>query len=304
METIGRQATIVSIGFRQKTMPEIYDLVRAEAQVGSDVIVLSEACLGDDVVVSLDGPEVAQISQLAACYGTYIVFSVFRVGGPTGRVNSAIMFDRTGKIVGIYDKVFPYWSEFDLKPPASPGEDAPVIETDFGKVGMAICFDANFPEVFKRLSLGGAELVLWPSAYSAGMSLQAHAINYNFIIVTATMVPDCLVYDITGLETYYQKGSQGGVNISRVTVDLDRCIFHENFNMSGRERLLKEHAGEIESDIWMQREQWFTLRALKPGVSARNLAALHGLEDLRSYKSRSEKGIDKIRGYRFVGKTL
>jgi predicted amidohydrolase len=304
MNKIGRSATIVSMGFRPKTMPEVKALVLSEVQTGCDLILLPETCIGNDTLVSLDGTEVAEMAEIAAKYKTYIVFPVFRNGGRTGRLNTAIMFDRAGKIVSTYDKVFPYWSEFDMTPPATPGDDAPVVETDFGKVGIAICFDANFPEVFKRLSILGAELVLWPSAYSAGMSLQAHAINYNYMIVTATMVPDCLVYDITGQEIYYQKGSEGGVNISRVTVDLDRCIFHENFNISGRDLMLKDHAGDLESDLWLPREQWFTLRATRPGVSARVMAAEHGLEELRDYKKRSQQGIDKIRGYRFVGKTL
>ena len=69
-----------------------------------------------------------------------------------GRLNSSVLIDRTGTVVGVYDKVNPYWTEFDLKPPALPGQhDVPVYETDFGKVGFAICYDAKFPEVFERL---------------------------------------------------------------------------------------------------------------------------------------------------------
>ncbi len=41
-------------------------------------------------------------------------------------------------------------------------------------------------------------MVIWPSAYSAGRSLQAQAINFHYYIVSATHVPDCLVFDIDG----------------------------------------------------------------------------------------------------------
>ena len=86
------------------------------------------------------------------------------------------------------------------------------------RAGVFICFDVNFPEVWQKLADAGAELVVWPSAYSAGTSLQAHAINHHLYIVTSTWLADCIVYDITGQEIHYQKGD--GFNVSRITLDL------------------------------------------------------------------------------------
>jgi hypothetical protein len=221
---------------------------------------------------------------------------VYREGGVSGCVNSAILFDRSGNIACIYDKIYPFWEEFEWTPPACPGRDVHVVETDFGKVGMAICFDANFPSVFKRLSDQGAEIVLWPSAYSAGMSLQAHAINHNFIIVTSTTIPDCLVYDINGLEVLFRTGGENDVVVSRYIADLDRCIFHHDFHLEKRKKLLADHGDEIEMDTELMRERWFTLRAKMDGVSARALAAQYGMEELQPYKRRSEREIDAMRG--------
>src|SRR5262249_1576849 len=161
--------------------------------------------------------------------------------------------------LGLYDKVYPYWSEFDLAEPVSVGGCAPVFETDFGKVGAAICFDVNFPEVWQELSANGAELVVWPSAYSAGTSLQAPPPINHFYIVTSTQTSDCIVYDITGEELLYQKTP--GLNISRITLDLDRGIYHQNFNMGKRDKLLSEHIDEIVQEKWLDREQWFVLKA-------------------------------------------
>jgi len=206
------------------------------------------------------------------------------------------LIDRKGNIAGIYDKVFPFWGEGFHDPPSVPGKDIPVFETDFGKIGMAICFDANFPDAFKRLSDLGAELVIWPSAYSGGMSLQAHAINHNYYIVTSTLVPDCIMYDITGREIYYQK-NPAGINISRLNIDLDRRIFHFDLNIGKRDRLLREHAGEIEQDTCLEREGWFTLRALKSGVSVKKLAKEYGLEELSDYKKRKGDELDRLRGF-------
>jgi len=119
--------------------------------------------------------------------------------------------------------VFPYWSEYDLHPPVEPGRQVKVFQTDFGRLGLAICFDVNFPEVWQEMADQGAELVVWPSAYSAGTSLQAHALNHHFYIVTSTLTRDCLVYDVTGEELLYEKSDD--LNVSRITLDLDRaCI--------------------------------------------------------------------------------
>ncbi len=76
----------------------------------------------------------------------------------------------------------------------------PVYQADFWRIGVAICFDINFPEVWKTLADQGAELVVWPSAYSAGTALQARALNHRYYIVSAT------------------------INATHVTLELDRGI--------------------------------------------------------------------------------
>src|SRR6185503_19257698 len=149
--------------------------------------------------------------------------------------------------------------------------------------------------------LQGAELVVWPSAYSAGTSLQAHALNHHFYIVTATWTRDCVVYDITGEEVHYSKSQD--INVARVTLDLDRGIYHQNFNIDGRDKLLREHGHEVKQDKWLDREQWFVITATKPGVSARGLARQYGMEELRDYLTRSRREIDKMRGWRFAGES-
>jgi hypothetical protein len=54
----------------------------------------------------------------------------------------------------------------------------------------------------------------------------------------------------------------------------------------------------------LEREQWFILRARRNGVSARELARQHGLEELRDYIDRSRREIDEMRGLKFAARTL
>ena len=307
---IGRPVRIVSISFnpKQQSAADIIATVDREAARGTDLIVLPETWTGqnDSSTETLQGPTIAKLAALAAKHATYIVCPIDRRTEEC-RLNSAVVIDRMGKVSGIYDKVYPFWSEFDHKDPVAPGQTAPVFETDFGKVGMAICFDVNFPEVWQRLDDNGAELVLWPSAYSAGRHLQAYALLHHYYIVTSSYRGDCQVYDITGerIRDHHNSGNfdrnTAEINVARVTLDLDRCIFHSNYNRGKRDQLLKDHGDKVEQEQFLKRESWFVLKATQPGASARALTKEYGMEELRDYILRSRREIDRMRGYPFSG---
>jgi predicted amidohydrolase len=294
---IGRPVRIVSISFGNgKHLQEIVDAIDREGAKGTDLIALPETWLGqrDHVPETLDGPTISAMASLASRHGTYIVCPLDRWDGQR-RLNSAVLLDRKGQVVCVYDKVYPFWSEFDVEPTVTVGQTIPVHQADFGRVGMAICFDVNFPEVWKRLADQGAELVIWPSAYSAGTALQAHALNHHFYIATATQKSDCIVYDITGEEILYER--EDDLNVSRFTLDLDRGIYHEDFNLEKRDKLLQERGDDVFQEKSLKREAWFVLKAKRAGVSARELARQYGLEELRDYIDRSRREIDQLRGW-------
>ena len=299
-EKVGRPVTVVSLSFQGNPISEILKIVDSEGAKGTDIIVLPETWRGDQLLEPIDGESITELSRLAKKHNTYIISPIERKEG-IHHYNTAVLLDRQGKIAGMYDKVFPFWGEFDLKPPVEPGlTGAPVFETDFGKIGIAICYDANFPEVWQELKNNGAELVFWPSAYSAGRQLQAYALLHHFYIVTSTYTKDCQVYDITGERILDEKSDN--ITISRITLDLDRPLFHENFNMDKLDKLLKAHRDEVEMELSMPREQWFVLKCKKPGVSARSLSKAFGMEELGDYQSRSRIEINKKRGYNFTEK--
>lgn len=301
---VGRPVRVASIGFRGSVpLEKIASLVDEEGARGTDIIALPELSRGLDTESQepLHGPTVTAMSALAKKHKTYIACPIDRRDG-SRRLNSVVLLDRSGVVVCVYDKVFPYWSEYNVQPAVDPGNTVHVHQADFGRLGFATCFDANFPEVWKDLSDKGAELVIWPSAYSAGMSLQAHAINHHYYIVTCSRTPDCIVYDITGERILYEAAAKD-FNFSRVTLDLDRVVFHENFNLPKRDKLLSERPQDVTQESWLRLEQWFVLRAKRPGVSARDLAREYGLEELRHYLDRSRVAIDQRRGWEFAEET-
>jgi predicted amidohydrolase len=303
-EGIGRSVRITSISFPNGlSVDEIAGYVDKAGAAGADVIALPELCRGqnDQSREDLHGPTVNAMSALAKKHNAYIVCPIDRTE-KNRRLNTVVLLDRRGEVVCTYDKVFPYWGEYDAHPAADVGDDAQVYRADFGMLGFATCFDVNFPEVWKRLADKGAEVVIWPSAYSAGTSLQAHALNHHYYIVSSTQMSDCFVYDITGERLLHQKSEK--VNVTSVTLDLDRGIYHINFNDGPRDLLLKEHPEDVEQEKWLECEQWFVLRAKRPGVSARALAKQYGLEEIRHYLDRSRRAIDERRGWEYQAKVL
>lgn len=291
----GRPVRVTSISYSCRPLEAVADVVDREGARGVDLIALPEAWPVQGTPgrsETLDGPTISTMCELAQRHRSYIACPLDRQDG-TRRVNSAVLIDRGGKVVGVYDKIYPYWNEFDLTPPVQAGLEAPVFETDFGRVGICICFDVNFPEIWSELAARGVELVIWPSAYSGGTTLQAHALMNHYYILTSTRDVDCIVYDITGQQLLDERSND--INVSRITLDLDRGIYHENFNMERLERLLAERGEDVVLESHLLREQWFVLRARRPGVSARRLAHEYGLEELREYVSRSRRQIDGMR---------
>jgi predicted amidohydrolase len=310
---IGRPVRVVSIGLvnQSKSLEEVVQVVDAEGARGADVIALPEAWRGQkgpDTEEVLMGPTIVAMARMAKKHRTYIVCPIDRKDGDQRR-NTAVLLDREGQVVTVYNKVFPWTPEFlRLKPPVNPGEQVGIHQADFGRLGLAICFDIDFPEVWRGLADQGAELVIWPSAYSGGNALKAHALQHHYYIVTATQAPDCTVFDITGEELLHEKSA--GINVSRITLDLDRGVYDRDAIdgrekcTARRERLFQERGDDVVEERYMEREDWFVLRAKRPGVSARELARDYGLVEKAELIRRARKMIDDRRGWAFAHREL
>ena len=154
----------MSLSFNGESLETIRHLIDVEAAKGVDLVVLPETWRGqkNDTMETLDGPTVNAMAALARKHRTYIVCPIDRKDGER-RLNSAVLIDRDGRVEFVYDKVYPYWSEFDHAKKVNIGSEAPVYQADFGRVGFAICFDVNFPEVWKSLADKGAESLSGPA---------------------------------------------------------------------------------------------------------------------------------------------
>lgn len=99
------------------------------------------------------------ISALAKHYNMYIIACFFRPDGDA-IYNTATVYNRNGDIVGSYKKTHLPPDELWQ---ATPGDELNVIETDFGTIGISICYDIMFPEPVAVQAMRGAEIIFHPT---------------------------------------------------------------------------------------------------------------------------------------------
>jgi predicted amidohydrolase len=116
--------------------------------------------MGQNEVNTLTGSAAVMLAQKALQYNMYIVSGLYIWTGDTLN-NVAVLFDRQGQQQGVYKKV--HLPNSEVEEGAVPGDSFPVFTTDFGTIGIQICWDVEFPEVSRILALKGAEILFCPN---------------------------------------------------------------------------------------------------------------------------------------------
>ena len=112
------------------------------------------------------GPTTQRLADLAADLGVVIVGSFFERRAAGLYHNTAAVFDADGRLAGTYRKMhIPddplYYEKFYF----TPGEGGwGAVETRFGRIGVAVCWDQWFPEAARLMALAGAEMLFYPTA--------------------------------------------------------------------------------------------------------------------------------------------
>lgn len=115
-----------------------------------------------------------QISRLAKHYGLWVIAGTLPMKGLHQRVRSScLVFDDEGLCAARYDKIHLFdvrVSEQEAHKESATverGDELVVVETPVGRVGLTVCYDLRFPELYQQLILRGAELFTVPSAFTA-----------------------------------------------------------------------------------------------------------------------------------------
>lgn len=144
-----------------------------------------------------------------------------------GRIyNKGLVIDRDGNLISAYNKNHP--TEVEINNGVKPGSGAPVIQLDFGKIGVAICFDINWPQLWQNYAKNKVDMITWLSAYEGGFPLQAYAWQHKIPIITSVWPYHGRVIDITG-EVLSETSRWDRVAL--YDLNLDRELFHTDGQM-------------------------------------------------------------------------
>jgi len=189
-------------------------LVAQAAATGADVVVLPEKWngIGDaayyhETAEPLDGgASVAAMSTWARTHGiTLVGGSIVELReGREKRSNTSLVFDPEGALVATYRKIHLFDVEvggvvYRESESEEPGEEAVVADAEDWKLGLSVCYDVRFPELYRILALEGAQLVTVPAHFTTPTGkdhwhvlLRARAIENTLYVAAAAQIGETL----------------------------------------------------------------------------------------------------------------
>jgi deaminated glutathione amidase len=122
----------------------------------------------------LGGPTVGRFRALAARLGVHLLLGSFNEAGsaPERCRNTSVLIDPAGEVLAVYRKLHLFDVDvseqvrFTESATVEPGEGTVVATTALGAIGLSICYDLRFPELYRRLRDDGAEILAVPSAFT------------------------------------------------------------------------------------------------------------------------------------------
>jgi predicted amidohydrolase len=209
---------------REASVAAFVDLAEREVRPGTDIILLPEgiSIVGTgktyaEVAEPLPGPTTESLSKLARDKNAWIVAGLIEREAPAN-YNTAVLIDRQGRIAGKYRKV--YLPREEIEGGLTPGNDYPVFATDFGRVGMMICWDTQYADPARALALRGAELILMPIWGGNETLAKARAIENRVFLATSGYDYPTHILDPDGETLAIAPDASGSV--AHATIDLNR----------------------------------------------------------------------------------
>jgi predicted amidohydrolase len=169
-------------GEKAATVAKALALVRQAGERGARLVVLPEVWTGlgystktayREIAEPIPGPTTERLAAEARKYRMYITGSIYEDAGGGVYHNTCSLIGPSGEIVGKYRKthLFDAPDREDIKggiresDKVRAGGELPVFDTELGPIGLSVCSDLRFPEIYRELALKGARLIVCASAF-------------------------------------------------------------------------------------------------------------------------------------------
>lgn len=139
----------------EKAVPGKVDLIL----LGEGITVVGTGKKYSEVAEPVPGPTTERLGEYARRRNAWLVAGIYEREAPA-IYNTAVLLDRQGRLAGKYRKV--YLPREEIEGGLRPGDHYPVFQTDFGKIGIMICWDLQYADPARHLAVKGAELILLP----------------------------------------------------------------------------------------------------------------------------------------------
>jgi predicted amidohydrolase len=161
-------------------LDKIESFVVQAARDGARLVVLPEVFLWRGprpeertAAEPIPGPSCHRLGELARQLNVHLLAgSILEEGGGPQVFNTSVLFDARGQIVARYRKIhlfdidIPHHVTIRESDTRMAGDVVVTAPTELGVIGMSICYDLRFPELYRRLTLSGAEVIVVPSAFT------------------------------------------------------------------------------------------------------------------------------------------
>lgn len=245
-----------------------------------------------ELAETVPGPTTHAVAERAKEHGCYIICPI-RTKRKSKIWNSAVIIDRLGDILGIYDKVQPVTTSSDytvFENGVTPGSEIPVFDLDFGRIGIQICFDIGFPEGWEKLCQNGTRMVFWPSAYNGGFPLQVYAYLHHYYVVSSVRSDKSRIIDPCGV---ILAETDQLVSVIYRDINLDFAVSHYDFNYSIPDKIMKAYPGRVE--IRTHRDDGhFLVEPVDDSLTTEQLQKEFGFESTFQYHQRHREAFKLI----------
>ncbi len=154
--------------FKKDNLEKIKKYIRLAKKEKADIVCFPEYCLHKSDPLNLNHRIIKEIRKECKVNSIWCIVTEGIVTKKKQH-DTAILINREGKIKGKYKKIHLYDDH------AIPGKKRGVFTTDFGKIGIALCWDMAFPELFRKMKKAGAEIVFCPAQWAYDM--EAHHVR-------------------------------------------------------------------------------------------------------------------------------